>query len=197
MPLTHVKSGPRKQSPEPESEESGFSQAFAPAPNATTVEEVGAPPAVAPTVYTAYDPVPTSPTGQVRMKHQVGQYTAGSVVPANCFPELERLLRIGSVEYTNERPSAQPVDETIATGMALAAPVAASGGIARAPWAQASVQDILGPAFPRTGAPRALRGYTMLQTEGGLMLPVAGEAPHTGHELPDQPEGFADIQTTE
>lgn len=101
----------------------------------------------------------------VRIKHpMVGHYLKDSVVPVVAFENLERLLGLGAVEYDRFATEATIVDETVAMATRLSAPPPQSQMIPRAPWVNASVGDLLGPATPRLVPPRFDVGAPSHQT---------------------------------
>jgi len=126
-------------------------------------------------------------TANVKILHQVGPYSSGSVVPTSCFADIERLLALGAVKYTYERASTESGDPDIATAMSLARPVMTNRGIPHAPWVQSTLLDILGPAVPRTGVARQTPGYSSVPAEHGQVLhiaePVARSQTGTGQVL--------------
>lgn len=189
MALTHVNQNRRSRQPEPQPEPpSGFETSFAPPPSpVSAVSDAVARPTepvapLAPSYGTVTDNVkilsPVSSSGQM--------FAVGSVVQAICFPELERLLKLGVVSYTYEGLSSSPVDETVTSGMRVAQPIMPPLGLPQTPWNEGSIYDILGPAIPRaTRSPAPVipsAPYTQVQGEFGQTLVVANPTPKPPYE---------------
>jgi hypothetical protein len=167
-------------------EPSGFDTAFAPLPGqpaaqAETVERPAEPPMFPPSAQPTTTiqrsiqsgPPPKGPTANVRVMHQVGAYPPGSIVPASCFADIQRLLGLGAIEYTYEEINATGPDQSMVVAMGAAQPVQPSSqGMPRAPWSQATVRDILGPALPRDFT-RQAPGHTAVKDEHGNTMIVA------------------------
>lgn len=213
MPLTHVQNSRRRGTSEPVPEpvatsdepEAGFEGVFAPppVPVATTTAPVTDRPAEPMRAAPANVPL-GAPTPFVRILHnQVGAYARGSIVPAAAFENLQRLLELEAVAYDRDATVETVPDPAFTTAMSLAAPANATPNLPRAPWAQASVADILGPAGTRY-ATRLEGTYSyqpapVVQAEHGQTLhiaqpssttePVATGAVVTDQEMQLGPEG--------
>jgi hypothetical protein len=109
--------------------------------------------------------------------HQTGAYPPGSIVPATCFSDIQRLLNLDAIEYTYEEINAAGPDPSMVSAMGASQPVPTTPqGTARPPYSQATVRDILGPALPRDFTPGRQQqrpGYTSMKDEWGNTMIVA------------------------
>lgn len=89
----------------------------------------------------------------VRIKHlHVGIYPKDSIVPVSAFENVQRLLDLEAVEYDLDATEASAISDDMAVASRLSQPVALHQTIPRAPWAAASVVDLIGPAVPSTAS---------------------------------------------
>lgn len=187
MPLSHVQRQEQRRqaqraeasSAAVEDEPNAFETSYAPLPPQVqpTVTEVLPTP---PIVYAPSPPsVASQPTPYVRILHQTASYQAGAIVAAAVFDDVDRLIRLGAVAYDRDATGPTPIDQDMATVRKLAQPVSSNMAIPRAPWVQATIVDILGPATYRAYVPRAPVGYSIVPAEHGQTLMIADPTPKT------------------
>lgn len=194
MPLTHLQqreqrrqaqraesNSPAEVSAPAEPESNAFETSFAPLPPQAkpSVVEVSATPQQPFTYAPAPPSVASRPTKYVRVLHQTSGHRAGDTVLAAIWTpeEIERLIGLGAVAYDRDATEETPADETMATARHLAQPVMSNQAVPRAPWVQATVADILGPATFRSHVPRAPTGYSIVPAEHGQTLVIADPTP--------------------
>lgn len=109
----------------------------------------------------------------VRMVTYVGQYPAGSVLPASHFEQIDRLLGLGAVVY--EPNATQPSiiipggasDNTDSTSSAFLA------GPPRTPWMAVTPEEVLGH-MAMLGGPK---GQTWIANQTSRVVPNTVETP--------------------